>query len=78
MKVTTVQLRRIEETKKSWIRTCIVYEDIIIHENIIYMLLSNDTAYSINERGQGNWVVTGWENGTSIIERPSGRLLLET
>lgn len=72
-----VQLKRIKEIQKTWANMGTIYNDIIFHNGIVYMLLENGTAFSINERGQGIWVTSGWENGKSIVERPSGRLMLE-
>jgi len=78
MKLTEVQLKTLRKVQEAWATQGTVYEDIMMNDDIVYMLLSNGTAYSINSDGKCNWVTTGWEKGKTIVERPSGRLMVET
>ena len=56
-----IQKERVEKVKDSWARSLCVYDKIVEKDGVVFMVLPNGTAFTIDERGHGNWVVKGWE-----------------
>jgi len=64
------QKDRLKRAQEQWAKTGTVYGDIVEKDDVIYVLFGNGTAYAIYPNGRVDWVVGGWEDGKSIVERP--------
>ena len=55
------QKSKVEMTKDYWLKVGCVYDKIVEKDGIVYMVLSNGTALTIDKNGNYDWVVKGWD-----------------
>lgn len=56
-----IQEKKVEKVKDDWTKSGCIYQDIVERSGIVYMVLGNGTALTIDEDGRLDWVVKGWD-----------------
>ena len=55
-----IQEKKVEKVKDDWARSNCTYDKVVEKGGVVYMVLGNGTALTIDEDGKMDWVVKGW------------------